>query len=165
LEHGRCAFADFLRRQVFFVRGNIPKVPERIFYLRVPPEFKKGKTKAHLTRRCSFVCLATMNEALIRHRKLLEQYPNNELARFSLGKAYFDLGQFSEAKEHFAIALSRKPDWMVVQILIGKCELALGDKMAAKAAFERAKQLAIAQNHEGPLAEMEQILASPDFEA
>ena len=100
-----------------------------------------------------------MNEAIERHKKLLEQYPNNELARFSLGKALFDAGQISEAKEHFDIAIAKKPDWMVVQILIGKCELAMGDKTAAKKSFERAKQLAIEQNHEGPLAEMEQMLA------
>ena len=100
-----------------------------------------------------------MNEAIARHKKLLEQYPNNELARFSLGKAYFDAGQIQEAKGQFDLAIAKKPDWMVVQILIGKCELALGHTPKAKAAFERAKQLAIAQNHEGPLAEMEQLLA------
>lgn len=100
-----------------------------------------------------------MNESIARHKKLLEQYPNNELARFSLGKAYFDAGQISEAKEQFEFAIAKKPDWMVVQILIGKCELALGNSMAAKVYFERAKQLAIEQNHEGPLAEMEQLLS------
>ena len=100
-----------------------------------------------------------MNEAIARHKKLLEQYPDNELARFSLGKAFFDAGQIREAKEQFDLAIAKKPDWMVVQILIGKCELALGHKPEAKAAFERAKQLAIEQNHEGPLAEMEQMLA------
>jgi tetratricopeptide (TPR) repeat protein len=100
-----------------------------------------------------------MNEAIARHKKLLEQYPNNELARFSLGKALFDAGQIQEAKEQFEIAIAKKPDWMVVQILIGKCDLALGNKTAAKTCFERAKQLAIEQNHEGPLAEMEQMLA------
>jgi tetratricopeptide (TPR) repeat protein len=100
-----------------------------------------------------------MNEAIARHKKLLEQYPENELARFSLGKAYFDAGQVSEAKEQFDLAIAKKPDWMVVQILIGKCELALGNISAAKNSFERAKQLAIQQNHEGPLAEMEQMLA------
>ena len=100
-----------------------------------------------------------MNEAIARHKKLLEQYPENELARFSLGKAYFDAGQIQEAKEQFSFAIAKKPDWMVVQILIGKCELSLGHRNEAKASFERAKQLAIAQNHEGPLAEMEQALA------
>lgn len=100
-----------------------------------------------------------MNEAIERHKKLLEQFPNNELARFSLGKAYFDNGDVVAAREEFEIALAKKPDWMVVQILIGKCELALGNKDKARAAFERARQLAIEQNHEGPLAEMEQMLA------
>lgn len=99
-----------------------------------------------------------MNEAIARHKKLLEQYPANELARFSLGKAYFDAGQIAEAKEQFDLALAKKPDWMVVQILLGKCALALGNPAAARTAFERAKQLAIQQNHEGPLAEMEQLL-------
>lgn len=99
-----------------------------------------------------------MNDSISRHKKLLEQYPDNELARFSLGKAYFDAGQFDEAKEQFDFAIAKKPDWMVVQILIGKCDLALGNKAAAKNSFERAKQLAIEQNHEGPLAEMEQML-------
>ena len=57
-----------------------------------------------------------MNESIARHKKLLEQYPDNELARFSLGKAYFDAGQIAEAKEQFDLAIARKPDWMVVQI-------------------------------------------------
>ncbi len=100
-----------------------------------------------------------MNEAIARHKKLLELYPDNELARFSLGKAYFDAGQILEAKEQFDFAIAKKPDWMVVQILIGKCELALGNKDAAKKSFECARQLAIDQNHDGPLAEMEQALA------
>ena len=90
---------------------------------------------------------------------MVEKFPSNEMARFSLGKALFDAGQFGEAREQFVAALQKKPDWMVVQILIGKCDLSLGNKAAAKSAFERARQLAIEQNHEGPLAEMEQALA------
>ena len=100
-----------------------------------------------------------MNDVIARHTKMVEQFPENELARFSLGKALFDTGEFVRAKEHFEVALAKKPDWMVVQILIGKGELALGNKPAAKAAFENALRLAIEQNHEGPQAEMEQALA------
>ena len=100
-----------------------------------------------------------MNQTVARCQAKLEKYPNNELARFSLGKACFDLGHFLPAKEQFALALARKPDWMVAQILLGKCELALGNRPAAKAAFERARQLAIEQHHEGPRTEMEQALA------
>ena len=99
-----------------------------------------------------------MTDAIARSQKLVAQYPNNELARFSLGKAYYDDGQYAPAKEQLNVALARKPDWMVVQILIGKCELSLGDRAAALSAFERARQLALEQHHEGPLAEMEQLL-------
>ena len=99
-----------------------------------------------------------MNETLARYQKMVEQFPDNELARFSLGKAYYDLGQFGDAKEQFELAISRKPDWMAVQILLGKCAVALGESATARLAFERARLLAIEQNHEGPLAEVEELL-------
>lgn len=100
-----------------------------------------------------------MNETIARYEKMVGQFPQNELARFSLGKALFDAGDFGRAKEHLEAALAKKQDWMVVQILIGKCEMSLGRKVSAKAAFERALQLAIDQHHEGPQMEMEQALA------
>ena len=100
-----------------------------------------------------------MNEIIQRYEAMVAQFPQNELARFSLGKALFDANEVQRAKEHLQVALDRKPDWMVVQILIGKCELALGNKPAAKLAFEKALQLAIEQHHEGPQMEMEQALA------
>jgi tetratricopeptide (TPR) repeat protein len=103
-----------------------------------------------------------MNDTIVRYEKMVTQFPQNELARFSLGKALFDAGEFIRAKEHFAAALAKKPDWMVVQILIGKCDLSLGDSAAAKVAFQRALQLALDQHHEGPQAEMEQALAELD---
>jgi uncharacterized protein HemY len=100
-----------------------------------------------------------MSDLIARYEQMVQQHPQNELGRFSLGKALFDTGRFAEAKEHLNVALHKKPDWMVVQILVGKCDLALGDKAAAKAAFQCALDLAIAQHHEGPQAEMEQALA------
>jgi Flp pilus assembly protein TadD len=103
-----------------------------------------------------------MEDRLARQRQMVEQHPQNELARFSLGKGLFDLSDFPGALEQFEVALKRKPDWMVVQILIGKCHLSLGRKEAARTAFERARDLAVAQHHEGPLAEMEQMLADLD---
>ncbi|MFM7102967.1 MAG: tetratricopeptide repeat protein, partial [Verrucomicrobiota bacterium] len=100
-----------------------------------------------------------MSDSLVRQRQLVAQHPGHELARFSLGKALYDRGQWVEAREHLAAALARKPDWMAVQILVGKCDLAAGDREAARRAFERARDLAVAQHHEGPLAEMEQLLS------
>ncbi len=100
-----------------------------------------------------------MTDPLTRQRQMVAQHPQNELARYSLGRALFDRGEFTEAKLYLQIALEKKPDWMVVQILVGKCDLELGDRAAAVTAFVRARDLAIAQHHEGPLAEMEQLLS------
>ncbi len=90
---------------------------------------------------------------------MVEQHPQNELARFSLGKGLFDRGDFDGALAQFEVALGKKPDWMVVQILIGKCHLSSGRRDQARAAFEKARRLAIEQHHEGPLVELEQLLA------
>jgi len=99
-----------------------------------------------------------VSDLVNKYQKLVEQHPSSELARFSLAKALFDAGDYGLAAEHFRIALDRKPDWMVAHILVGRCHLALGDRARAREAFERARQLAIAQDHEGPLSEMEEAL-------
>ena len=81
------------------------------------------------------------------------------MARFSLAKALFDAGRFADSLPHLQKALEKKPDWMVVQILIGKAHLSLGDRESARQAFLRGRQLAVEQHHEGPEAELEALLA------
>ncbi len=100
-----------------------------------------------------------VKEEIARHEKIIAQYPQNELARFSLAKAHFDAGDFATAAGHFQKAVEQKPDWMVAHILLGKCRLTLGARDAARVSFERARELAIAQDHAGPKAEMDQALA------
>lgn len=100
-----------------------------------------------------------MSDAFERQRNLVLQHPRNELARFSLGRALFDAGQLEEARGHLEVALELRPDWMVVQILLGKCALQAGRIEEARRCFERARDLAIAQHHEGPLEEMNQLLS------
>ncbi len=99
-----------------------------------------------------------MNEAIARHQRMVEQNPENELARFSLGKALFDEGDYAAAKEQLLLALAGRPDWMVVQILLARCELALGNLEAARPALKRAQELARKQGHVGPLAQVEELL-------
>lgn len=100
-----------------------------------------------------------MSDLITRWEKTVAAQPANDLARFSLAKALYDAGRFGEARPHLEAALGKKPDWMVVQILLGRCHLALENRSAARASFERALKLAIDQHHEGPQAEMEAVLA------
>jgi len=99
-----------------------------------------------------------MEDPLARQRALVAQYPGNELARFSLGKALYDRGELTEAREHLRAALSKRNDWMVVQILLGRIEMQTGNPVGAREAFQAARQMAIDQNHEGPLAELNELL-------
>jgi Tfp pilus assembly protein PilF len=99
-----------------------------------------------------------MNDAMARARKMVELNPENELARFALGKGLFDQGQYAEAKEHLAAALAQQADWMAAQILLARCVLNLGDAQAARPALERAHELAKQQGHVGPLAQVEELL-------
>ena len=99
-----------------------------------------------------------MNEAIARFQKMIEENPENELTRFSLGKAFFDQGDYASAREHLAQAVASRPDWMAAQILVARCELNLGQNEAARASLERALDLARKQGHVGPLAQVEELL-------
>ncbi len=107
------------------------------------------------------LCLSVRvnDETVSRFQRMIDQNPANGLARFSLAKALYDLERFREAADHFRVAVEVKPEFMLGHILLGKCALALGDIPAAKVALERGLSLAISQHHDGPQAELENLLA------
>ncbi len=95
-------------------------------------------------------------------RELFAKFPVNDLAQFSLAQALVDAGEQREAVTHLRELAQRKPDWMVVQILLGKGQLALGDTAAAKATLTHAHALAVAQHHDGPREELAELLRTLD---
>lgn len=99
------------------------------------------------------------NDRIAKARELLEKFPDKDLARFSLAQAYFDADDFQNSTAHLRPLCAKKPDWMVVHILQGKCLLALHEPAEAKQILEHARHLAISQHHDGPLEELTQLLA------
>jgi Flp pilus assembly protein TadD len=97
-------------------------------------------------------------ERIAGYRAKVVTNPDNELLRFSLGKALFDAGQQAEAEEQLKLALAKKPDWMVVVMLLAQCALKRNDRTTARSCYERALELAVAQHHEGPEAEIRAAL-------
>ena len=85
--------------------------------------------------------------------------PANPLFRFSLGQALWTEGDAAGAIEHLRLAAASKVDWMMPRILLGKAHLALGDRAAARSAFEDALRLAVSQGHEEPEEELRALLA------
>lgn len=99
-------------------------------------------------------------DALIaKYEALLKARPNDELIMFSLGKALLDAGRLVEAETMLRLALEKKPDWMIVTMLLAKIADQNKDLISAKALWEKGLALAIAQNHEGPEEECRAELA------
>lgn len=90
---------------------------------------------------------------------LVARQPDNELFRFSLAQALLEENQPAEAVEHLSFCANKKADWMMPRVLLGKTVLALGRPAEARPWLEQALQLAIAQHHEEPEAELRAILA------
>lgn len=89
---------------------------------------------------------------------LVARQPDNELFRFSLAQALLAENKPAEALDHLVACATKKPEWMMPRILLGKTLLGLGRKAEAKSWLEQALQLAIAQNHDDPAQELKAIL-------
>jgi uncharacterized protein HemY len=99
-------------------------------------------------------------DALIsKYEGLLKARPNDELIKFSLGKALLDAGRIDEAEAQLRAALELKSDWMIVTMLLAKIAGQKHDKVAAKALWAKGLELAITQDHEGPEEECRAELA------
>lgn len=94
-----------------------------------------------------------------RFQAMVAQQPENELFRFSLAQALLDEGNAPEAIPHLQFCAARRADWMMARILLGKALLAVGQSAEARPVLQQALDLAIAQSHETPEAELRALLA------
>ncbi len=98
------------------------------------------------------------NDRITKALELWKKFPDNDLSRFNLSQAYFDATDYANAIEHLRALCAKKPDWMVVHIQLGKSLLAVGETQSARPILEHALQLAIAQHHDTPREELEELL-------
>ncbi len=91
-------------------------------------------------------------------KTLVDQHPDHELARYSLGSAYFEAGRFAEAEPHFARAVELKDDWVMAYIFRAKCLLQLGRAAEAKPQLLLGRRHSQAQGHDAPVEEIDALL-------
>lgn len=89
----------------------------------------------------------------------VEAQPDNMLFRFSLGQALYEEGSVIESIPHLEKCANSDDDWMLPHILLGKALLQSKNPEQAKPVLKTALQLAVDQNHEGPEAELRDILS------
>lgn len=97
-------------------------------------------------------------EKIARWQAAVDADPNDELARFTLARANLEAGRLEDAKAHFEKAIELKPDWMMAHILLGRCLVELEMEEEARRVLARARELAVAQDHEDPLIEIDELL-------
>ena len=99
-----------------------------------------------------------MKKSEIFHPKV-EAKPDNLLFRFSLGQALYEEGATAAAIPHLQRCADSRDDWMLPRILLGKSLLQIGHDAEAKPILKTALELAVAQHHDDPAAELRTMLA------
>jgi predicted Zn-dependent protease len=90
---------------------------------------------------------------------LVAKQPDNELFRFSLAQALLAENRPADAIEHLTYCASKKGDWMMPRILLGKALAGLTRQAEARRWLEEALNLAVDQHHEDPERELRALLA------
>ncbi len=85
--------------------------------------------------------------------KMLAKGVDNALLRFGLGKGYLDLGDHLKAVEHLQACVAFDPKYSAAWKLLGKAQVAAGDRVAARTTWEQG--IAAAQAHGDKQAEKE----------
>lgn len=82
------------------------------------------------------------DERIEQFRKMAEADPTNEMGHFSLGKAYFDAGRFSEAIGPLRRTLELNAGYSKAYHLLGEALSKTGDRAAAIATLEQGFKVA-----------------------
>ncbi len=76
--------------------------------------------------------------------KMLAKGVDNSLLRFGLGKGYLDLKENTKAVEHLRKCVEFDPKYSAAWKLLGKAHQGLGDAAAARLAWEKGIEAALA---------------------
>ena len=99
-----------------------------------------------------------------RFEAMVARFPDRSPPRFSLARALQDAGRYDAATEHYAKAAALQPDLMMAWLHWAECLMASGRYDEVREPAERARALAVSQGHEGPLADVTELLEDLDDE-
>ena len=92
-------------------------------------------------------------------RQLVSQFPDSSMGYFSLGKLLLEEKRFAEAAETLDRAVQLQPDYAAALLMLGNAWAGAGQNDKARAALERAKDVALAQNHPGMAEDAEALIS------
>ena len=98
------------------------------------------------------------DDVVARWKAQVEKFPDNELPRFSLAKAYIDAGAYEEAIETLKDAITIKSDWMAAKIMLARALIHLQRYDEARPMLEESRNLAHQLGHESPIQEIDEMI-------
>ncbi len=88
----------------------------------------------------------------------IAKYPTNILDRFVLAKMYHDHQLWNNSVEECQKIIKLKPDYLIVQMMLGEGLLRMEQYSLARDTLHVAKELATRQNHVSLIPEIEDLL-------
>ena len=93
-----------------------------------------------------------------RFAALVEGDPNNPLHTFALAQAHLEVEDYAAAETAYARCLELNPGWMMAWIRRGRCLIELKRFDEARELLDKGAELATAQGHDEPFAEIGLLL-------
>lgn len=100
-----------------------------------------------------------MDEQEARYRQQSLEFPQSPLPHFSLGRHLLQLGRYAEAVPPLEEANRLQGDWAAALVALGDAYRGAARIEDARQTFDRARRIALAQNHPSLAEEIDERLA------
>ncbi|MBM7118825.1 tetratricopeptide repeat protein [[Archangium] primigenium] len=106
--------------------------------------------------------LAMSDARVEQFRKMAEQFPDNAMAQFSLGKALLEARRYAEAVGALESAVRLEPAYAAALVSLGDAHAGAGQTAQAREVLTRARDTALAQSHASLAEEIDERLSGLD---
>ena len=95
-------------------------------------------------------------------KKFIQSRPSDPFPRYGLAQEYKNAGQFAEARAEFETLMRDHPDYTAAYLHAGNVLIALGERVEARAVFERGVEACRRRGDGHAMSELEGALSSLD---
>lgn len=99
------------------------------------------------------------NDREAQFKQLVADFPASPMGHFSLGKLYLEQKRYDEAAASLERATQLDPSYAAALVSLGDAHVGAGRSDRAREVFERAKEVALSQNHTGLAEEIDERIA------
>lgn len=92
-------------------------------------------------------------------KQMVTEFPDSPMGYFSLGKLYLESRRYAEAADCLERAVRLQPEYAAGLVALAEAHVGAGEPAKARAAYQQARQAALAQNHRGLAEEIDHRLA------